>query len=155
MKEVMVHIYRKIKQISSPFFRSCCLVTFKKSRGHLPLVTFGYYQDGGSLISSFSRSSKMAAMSNSRPWGRHAQSIFRPEVASSPFLFPGPSRLRRSLARSRAARFARPNRRACSQATQKLVRATFVLYMITKGLPSYNYYKITIANFSSFFLSCT
>ena len=28
----------------------------------------------------------------------------------------GPLRLRRSLARSRAARFARPNRRACSQA---------------------------------------
>ena len=63
------HIYRKIKQISSPFFRSCCLVTFKKSRRHLPLVTSGYYQDGRSLISSFSRSSKMAAMSNSRPWG--------------------------------------------------------------------------------------
>ena len=77
MKEVMVDIYRKIKQISSPFFRSCCLVTFKKSRGHLPLVTFRYYQDGRSLISSFSRSSKMAAMSNSRPWGRHAQSISR------------------------------------------------------------------------------
>ena len=35
-------------------------------------------------------------------------------VASSPFA--GPSRLRRSLARSRAASFARPNRRACSQA---------------------------------------
>ena len=28
----------------------------------------------------------------------------------------GPLRLRRSLARSRAARFARPNRKACSQA---------------------------------------
>ena len=67
MKEVMVHIYRKIKQISSPFFRSCCLVTFKKSRGHLPLVTSGYYQYGRSLISSFSWSSKMAAMSNSHP----------------------------------------------------------------------------------------
>ena len=60
-------MYQKIKQISSPFFRSCCLVTFKKSRGHLPLVTSGYYQDGRSLVSSFSRSSKMAAMSNSRP----------------------------------------------------------------------------------------
>ena len=35
-------------------------------------------------------------------------------VASSPFLYP--SRLRRSLARSRETRFARPNRRACSQA---------------------------------------
>ena len=56
------YIYRKIKQISSPFFRSCCLVTFKKSRGHLPLVTSGYYQDGRSLIFSFSRSSNMAAM---------------------------------------------------------------------------------------------
>ena len=67
-EEVMVHIYRKIKQISLPFFRSCCLDTLKKSRGHLPLVTSGYYQDGRSLISSFSRSSKMAAMSNSRPW---------------------------------------------------------------------------------------
>ena len=31
--------------------------------------------------------------------------------------FAGPSRLRRSLALSHAARFARPNRRACSQAT--------------------------------------
>jgi len=31
----------------------------------------------------------------------------------------GPSRLRRSLARSRAARFARPNRRACSQANSR------------------------------------
>ena len=67
-EEVMVHIYRKIKQISLPFFRSCCLDTLKKSRGHLPLVTSGYYQDGRSLISSFSRSSMMAAMSNSRPW---------------------------------------------------------------------------------------
>ena len=67
-EEVMVHIYRKIKQISLPFFRSCCLDTLKKSRGHSPLVTSGYYQDGRSLISSFSRSSKMAAMSNSRPW---------------------------------------------------------------------------------------
>ena len=32
----------------------------------------------------------------------------------------GPSRFRRSLARSRAARFARPNRRACSQAKMML-----------------------------------
>ena len=62
------YIYRKIKQISLPFFRSCFLDTLKKSRGHLPLVTSGYYPDGRSLISSFSRSSKMAAMSNSRPW---------------------------------------------------------------------------------------
>ena len=62
------YVYRKIKQISLPFFRSCCLDTLKKSRGHLPLVTSGYYQDGRSLISSFSRSSKMAAVSNSRPW---------------------------------------------------------------------------------------
>ena len=48
---------------------SCCLVTFKKSRGHLPLMNSGCYQDSRSLISSFSRCSKMAAMSNSRPWG--------------------------------------------------------------------------------------
>ena len=34
MKEVMVHIYRKIKQISLPFFRSCCVDALKKSRGH-------------------------------------------------------------------------------------------------------------------------
>ena len=34
----------------------------------------------------------------------------------------GPSRLRRSLTRSRAARFARPNRRACSQAKPLLAR---------------------------------
>ena len=67
-EEVMVHINRKIKQISLPFFRSCCLDTLKKSRGHLPLVTSRYYQDGRSLISSFSRSSKMAAMSNFRLW---------------------------------------------------------------------------------------
>ena len=62
------YVYRKTKQISLPFFRSCFLDTLKKSRDHLPLVTSGYYQDGRSLISSFSRSSKMAAMSNSRPW---------------------------------------------------------------------------------------
>ena len=37
-------------------------------------------------------------------------------VASSPFA--GPSRLRRSLARSRETRFTRPNRRACSQAIE-------------------------------------
>ena len=37
-------------------------------------------------------------------------------VASSPFLCP--SRLRRSLARSRETRFSRPNRRACSQAME-------------------------------------
>ena len=62
------YVYRKTKQISLPFFRSCFLDTLKKSRDHLRLVTSGYYQDGRSLISSFSRSSKMAAMSNSRPW---------------------------------------------------------------------------------------
>ena len=31
MKEVMVHINRKIKQISLPFFRSCCVDALKKS----------------------------------------------------------------------------------------------------------------------------
>ena len=62
------YVYRKTKQISLPFFRSCFLDTLKKSRDHLRLVTSGYYQDGRSLISSFSRCSKMAAMSNSRPW---------------------------------------------------------------------------------------
>ena len=43
-------------------------------------------------------------------------------VASSPFLCP--SRLRRSLARSRETRFARPNRRACSQANARLLFVT-------------------------------
>ena len=37
----------------------------------------------------------------------------------------------------------------------KLVRATFVLYMMTKWLPSYNCCKITITNFNLFVLSCT
>ena len=37
----------------------------------------------------------------------------------------------------------------------KLVRATFVLYMITKWLPSYNCCKITITNFNELVLSCT
>ena len=37
----------------------------------------------------------------------------------------------------------------------KLVRATFLLYMITKRLPSYNCCKIIISNFNSFVLSCT
>ena len=32
MKEVMVHLYQKIKQISLPFFRSCCVDTLKKSQ---------------------------------------------------------------------------------------------------------------------------
>ena len=37
----------------------------------------------------------------------------------------------------------------------KLARATFVLYMITKWLPSYNCCEITITNFNLFVLSCT
>ena len=37
----------------------------------------------------------------------------------------------------------------------KLVRATFVLYMITKRLPSYNCCETTITNFNLFVLSCT
>ena len=41
-------------------------------------------------------------------------------VTSSPFL--GPLRLRRSLARSCAARFARPNKRTCSQERKQLPR---------------------------------
>ena len=36
----------------------------------------------------------------------------------------------------------------------KLARATFVLYMITKRLPSYNCCEITITNFNLFVLSC-
>ena len=47
--------------------------------------------------------------------GRSTNEILWEIVASSPFLCP--SRLRRSLARSRETRFARPNTRACSQAT--------------------------------------
>ena len=47
--------------------------------------------------------------------GRSTNENLKEMVASSPFA--GPSRLRRSLARYRAARFARPNRRACPQAT--------------------------------------
>ena len=46
--------------------------------------------------------------------GRSTNEILWEFVASSPFLCP--SRLRRSLARSRETRFTRPNRRACSQA---------------------------------------
>ena len=46
--------------------------------------------------------------------GRSTNENLKEMVASSPFA--GPSRLRHSLARSRAARFARPNRRACPQA---------------------------------------
>ena len=45
--------------------------------------------------------------------GRSANEILWEIVASSPFLCP--SRLRRSLARSRETRFTRPNRRACSR----------------------------------------
>ena len=33
MKEMLVHINQKIKQISLPFFRSCCVDALKKSRG--------------------------------------------------------------------------------------------------------------------------
>ena len=51
--------------------------------------------------------------------GRSTNENLKGMVASSPFA--GPSRLRRSLARSRAVRFARPNRRACSQATTMLI----------------------------------
>ena len=41
-------------------------------------------------------------------------------VVSSPFL--GPSRLHRSLARSRETHFTRPNRRECSQAIMQMTR---------------------------------
>ena len=48
--------------------------------------------------------------------GRSTNEILWEIVASCPFL--GPSRLRRSLARSRETRFTLPNRRACPQAIQ-------------------------------------
>ena len=51
----------------------------------------------------------------------------------------GPSRLRRSLPRSRAARFARPNRRACSQA---ISRQTFSQSKIRSVL---RYRSLTVA----------
>ena len=47
------------------------------------------------------------------PFGR-AKRASRERASEGPFLCP--SRLRRSLARSRETRFTRPNRRACSQA---------------------------------------
>ena len=56
-------------------------------------------------------------------------------VASSPFL--GPSRLCRSFARSRAACFARPNRRACSQANYQyhhIIGIVLMLFYIFKYL---------------------
>ena len=47
-------------------------------------------------------------------------------VASSPFA--GPSRLRRSLARSRETHFTRSNRRACSQANQGWENGAFWIF---------------------------
>ena len=46
---------------------------------------------------------------------------------------PAPSRLRRSLARSRAARFARPNRRACSQASERRVTSRTQMESLLTG----------------------
>ena len=46
----------------------------------------------------------------------------------------GPSRLRRSLARSRETRFTRPNRRACSQAIELLIMATLLSTQLFKEL---------------------
>ena len=46
----------------------------------------------------------------------------------------GPSRLRRSLARSRETRFTRPNRRACSQAIELLIMATLISTQLLKEL---------------------
>ena len=54
--------------------------------------------------------------------GRSTNEILWEIVASSPFLCP--SQLRRSLARSRETRFARPNRRACSQARVNAILRT-------------------------------
>ena len=51
-----------------------------------------------------------------RARGTREETRLREAEAGKRKAFAGPSRLRRSLARSRAARFARPNRRACSQA---------------------------------------
>ena len=52
--------------------------------------------------------------------GRSTNEILWEMVASSPFL--GPSRLRRSIARSRETRFIRPKRRAYSQANYSSTR---------------------------------
>ena len=49
----------------------------------------------------------------------------------------GPSRLRRSLARSRETRFTRPNRRACSQAISSL---TLVHSLSSQDLFPYDHY---------------
>ena len=48
----------------------------------------------------------------------------------------GPSRLRRSLARSRAAHFARPNRRACSQASWKRGSFRAAPHLLLAGIGS-------------------
>ena len=72
-------------------------------------------------------------------------------VASSPF--PGPSRLRRSLARSRETHFTRPNRRACSQAKIALVsvhRLTEQLYAMSTLKSRYNDLSLRVEFCTSF-----
>ena len=60
--------------------------------------------------------------------------------ASSP-IWVSPSRLRRSLARSRETRFTRPNRRACSQASA-----------YTDAMPLSNLSKLSVFYLLSFYL---
>ena len=75
-------------------------------------------------------------------------------VASSPFA--GPSRLRRSLARSRAARFALPNRRACSQASYFHIWSCHVFAQ--KLMPTLYFigvYIIILMEFTIFMISST
>ena len=72
-------------------------------------------------------------------------------VAISPF--PGPSRLRRSLARSRETHFTRPNRRACSQAKIALVsvhRLTEQLYAMSTLKSRYNDLSLRVEFCTSF-----
>ena len=72
-------------------------------------------------------------------------------VASSPF--PGPSRLRRSLARSRETHFTRPNRRAGSQAKIALVsvhRLTEQLYAMSTLKFRYNDLSLRVEFCTSF-----
>ena len=67
----------------------------------------------------------------SSPFGGYREKYTRERRRDCPSL--SPSRLRRSLARSRAARFARPNWRACTQANIGLKVVTGFVFTFEKS----------------------
>ena len=108
------------EQVQSP-----CLGRMKKGANRA-CSTRPHSRDVFLLLRAFLRKSATLACEQALLFGRGKRAS-RERASEGPFLCP--SRLRRSLARSRETRFTRPNRRACSQATAtRATRGLEILY---------------------------